>query len=112
MTTVFHEIVAGKLPAEKVFENDRILAFKDINPLADVHILIIPKKAYRNLQEVPKEDIHVIAEIASKAQDLAEEFGITDGYRFLTNNGPQSGQEVDYLHFHVIGGGRRLGPMA
>lgn len=104
MTTLFGKIIAGELPCEKVFENDRILAFKDIHPVAPIHILIVPKKEIRDLQAVSKEDLDVIGEIITVAQKLAEEYGITEGYRFLTNNGKGAGQTIFHLHFHLIGG--------
>jgi histidine triad (HIT) family protein len=104
MTTVFGKIIAGKLPCDKVFENERIIAFKDIAPAAPVHILIMPKKEIPNLQELRPEDLDLIPEIVTVAQQLAEEFGIEEGYRLLTNNGPLAGQTVFHLHFHLIGG--------
>jgi histidine triad (HIT) family protein len=102
--TVFARIIKGELPCEKVFENERILAIKDIAPVAPVHILILPKKEIPNLQSVQEEDMHLLAEIVSVAQQLAEEFDIEDGYRFLTNNGSEGGQVIFHLHFHLIGG--------
>lgn len=105
MTTVFARIIRGELPCDKVFENERILAFKDIHPQAPVHILIIPKKEIPNLQSLEIDDMPLIAEIATVAQQLAEKYGINEsGYRFLTNNGPDAGQIVGHLHFHLIGG--------
>lgn len=108
MTTVFGKIINGELQAEKVFENERILAIKDIHPVAPVHLLIMPKKEFPNLQSVTVEDMPLLSEIFAVAQKLAKEFGIENGYRLLTNNGPDSGQEVLHLHFHLIGG-KRLG---
>lgn len=107
MTTVFGEIIAGRLPANKVYEDDQILAIEDIHPVAPVHLLIMPKKEIRDLQSVAPEDLPLIAQIVQVAQQLAEEYGIGDGYRLLTNIGPQGGQVVFHLHFHLIGG-RRL----
>jgi len=104
MTTVFGLIIQGKLPSTKVFENDRILAIKDIHPVAPVHILIMPKKEIPNLHSLQKEDWPLIGEIMEIAQSLAEEMGIADGYRVLTNNGTDAGQTVFHLHFHLIGG--------
>ena len=109
--TIFGKIIRGELPSEKVFENERILAIKDIHPVAPVHILIMPKKEIPNLQSVELADLPLIAEIAQIAQKLAAEFDIADGYRLLTNNGPDSGQEIEHLHFHLIGG-RRLSHLA
>ena len=108
MTTVFGLIIEGKLPSKKVFENERILAIEDLHPAAPVHILIMPKKAIRDLQSVEPEDLPLIAEIVSVAQQIAEQYEIGDGYRLLTNNGPIAGQSVFHLHFHLLGG-RPLG---
>lgn len=108
---VFSKIIKGELPADKVFENDRIIAFKDINPSAPIHILILPKKEIPDLQSVTPEDLPLIGEIVLIAQTLAELFDITHGYRLLTNNGPAAGQTIPHLHFHLIGG-RKLGALA
>jgi histidine triad (HIT) family protein len=110
MTTIFGKIIRGEIPCQKVFENDRILAFKDINPVAPVHILIIPKKEIRDLQSIQKEDLPLVGEMVAVAQQLAEEFGVSDGYRLITNNGAPSGQQVFHFHFHLIGG-RQLGAL-
>lgn len=111
MSTIFGKIIKGDLPSEKVFENERLIAIKDAFPKAPVHLLIIPKKAYPSLQTVPKEDLALMGEIVDVAQKLAEEFGVADNYRLLTNNGTKAGQSVFHLHFHLIGG-KELGPMA
>lgn len=109
--TIFSKIIRGELPADKVFENERIVAIKDINPAAPVHILIISKKVIPDLQSVSAEDLPLIGEMVSVAQSLAKRFNIIDGYRLLTNNGTPAGQSIFHLHFHLIGG-RRLGPLA
>lgn len=111
MSTVFGKIVAGELSAEKVYESDTLIAIKDIAPKAPVHLLIIPKKEYKNFQEIPKEELSILAEIGEVAQTLAAQFGVADNYRFLTNNGTMAGQTVFHLHFHLIGG-KLLGDMA
>jgi histidine triad (HIT) family protein len=111
MTTIFGKIIAGELPAEKIFENDRILVIKDIYPKAPVHLLIIPKKEIPDLQSVAKEDLPLIGEMISVAQKMAEKHKITEGYRLVVNNGPLSGQTISHLHFHLMGG-QRLGGMA
>lgn len=111
MSTVFGKIVAGELPAEKVYESDTLIAIKDIAPKAPVHLLIIPKKEYKNFQEIPKEELSILAEIGEVAQTLAAQFGVADNYRLLTNNGTEAGQTVFHLHFHLIGG-KLLGDMA
>ena len=104
MTTVFGKIIEGKLPAEKVFENERILVIKDKHPVAPVHLLIMPKKEFSNLQAVGPEDLGLLVEVFEVAQMLARQFEIEDGYRLLTNNGEGAGQTIFHLHFHLIGG--------
>lgn len=111
MSTIFGKIIRGEIPADKVFENDRIVAFKDIMPSAPIHILIVPKKEIRDIQSVTPEDLPLIGEIVTVAQQLAVRYGITEGYRLLTNNGPLAGQTILHLHFHLIGG-RQLGALA
>lgn len=111
MTTVFEKIIAGELPSQKVFENERILAIKDIAPVAPVHILIIPKKPIPCLQDVTAEDLPLITEIVKVAQALAKEFDIAEGYRLVTNNGEEGGQVIFHLHFHLIGGRQLSGSL-
>lgn len=110
MTTIFGKIIKGEIPSEKVFENERILAIKDINPHAPVHLLIIPKKEIHDIQSMKPEDFPLLGEIVQVAQKLAEQFNITDGYRLITNNGSIAGQTIFHLHFHLIGG-RKLGAL-
>lgn len=110
MSTIFKKIIDGELPSDVVFENERILAFKDINPVAPVHILIIPKKEIRDMQSVAPEDLPLVAEMLAVAQELALRFDVEKGYRLITNNGEMSGQQVFHLHFHLVGG-RRLGAL-
>lgn len=111
MTTLFGKIVKGEIHADKVFENERIVAFKDIHPAAPIHILIVPKKEIPDLQSVTAEDLPLIGEVVTVAQELATRYNITGGYRLLTNNGPLAGQTIFHLHFHLIGG-RALGALA
>ena len=110
MSTVFGLIIKGKLPSKKVFENERILAIEDIHPVAPVHILIMPKKEIPNMHSLTREDWPLIGEIMEVAQKIAEEKGIEEGYRVLTNNGADAGQTIFHLHFHLIGG-RVLGKL-
>ena len=109
--TIFAKIIRGELPAKKVFENERILAIEDINPVAPIHILIMPKKEIISLQEVKKEDLNLITEIVEVAQFLAKKLEIEEGFRLLTNSGQEAGQTIFHLHFHLIGG-RRLTHLA
>lgn len=111
MASIFSKIISKELPADVVFEDEDVVAFKDINPVAPVHLLIVPKKEIADLQSVSAEDLPLIAHIAKVAQKLAEENGVVEGYRLLTNNGRGAGQEVFHLHFHLIGG-RQLGALA
>lgn len=104
MPSIFGKIIKGELPAEKVFENDRILAIKDIHPVAPVHILIMPKKEIPDIQSLTAEDFPLLEELIQVAQKLAVEYGIADGYRLVTNNGSLAGQTIYHLHFHLIGG--------
>jgi histidine triad (HIT) family protein len=108
--TIFKEIIDGKRPAEKVFENERILAIKDKYPIAPVHILIMPKKEISCIDELKHEDLPLIGEIFLVAKNLAKKFELEDGYRVLSNNGPDAGQTIFHLHFHLIGG-RKLKDM-
>lgn len=105
MPTLFEKIITGDLPAEKVFENEHILAIKDKFPKAPVHLLIIVKKVITDFQSLQPEDFHLLGEVAKAAQQLAAEFGVEEGYRLITNNGAAGGQSIFHLHFHLIGGG-------
>ncbi len=110
MKTVFQKIIDGDLPCDKIFENERIIAFKDIAPQAPVHILIVPKKAIQDISHATKEDALLLAEIMFVASALAKQFHIQDGFRLLTNNGADAGQSVFHLHFHLLGG-KKLGAL-
>lgn len=102
--TIFAKIISGIIPSEKVFENERIIAIKDIHPVAPIHFLIMPKKEIPTLQDLQESDLSLVGEIVVVAQKLAKEFDIEDGYRLIVNNGSDAGQTVFHLHFHLIGG--------
>ena len=108
--TIFEKIIDRELPSDIVFENERVIAIKDISPVAPVHFLIISKKPILGLQFVEKNDLPLIGEMIQVAQKLAKEFSITDGYRLIINNGREAGQTIFHLHFHLLGG-RPLGIM-
>ena len=110
--TIFQEIIDGKIPCQKVFENEEIIAFHDIAPHAPVHILIVPKKPIKGFQDLKEEDMSLLKEVAKVAQTLAKKFKIEGGYRLVTNNGVDAGQTVFHLHFHLIGGGKLKGQLA
>ncbi|MCB1119354.1 MAG: histidine triad nucleotide-binding protein [Chlamydiia bacterium] len=110
MTTIFSKIINGDLPSEKVFENERIVAIKDISPKAPVHLLIIPKKEFHDVSRIEEADWPLMGEMLAVANQLAEEFGTQEGYRLIINKGEPSGQTVFHLHMHLLGG-RNLGVM-
>lgn len=105
---IFCKIINKEIPSEKVYEDEKVLAFKDINPAAPIHILIIPKQHFENVLEV--EDKQVIADIFSAIDKVAKELGIEkDGFRIINNCGKDAGQEVMHIHFHLLAGGK-MGP--
>ena len=103
---IFCKIVAGEIPSRKVFENDRILAFDDINPQAPTHVLLIPKKHVESLNDGAA-DSALLGEIVSRSAIIAAERGVPE-FRLVTNTGREAGQLVFHLHFHLLGG-RRMG---
>jgi histidine triad (HIT) family protein len=107
---VFCSIAAGDIPAEMVFEGENVVAFRDITPKAPVHVVIIPKTHINPLEDMSETDIAVIAEVYMAARAIAAGEGISEsGYRIITNHGPDAGQEVEHLHFHLLGGQRMGG---
>lgn len=103
--TLFHKILTGECPCEKVYENDHVFAFKDIAPKAPVHILIIPKKFIKNISSALQEDKDAISEILLAAREVASLCGVLEsGYRLVFNTGQDAAQTVDYLHCHLLGG--------
>jgi len=101
---IFCKIVEGKIPSKKVFEDDDVLAFHDISPLAPVHFMIIPKKHIASLAEAAPEDAPVLGKILSIAGRLAREQGSPEGFRTIVNTGKIGRQDVYHLHVHIIGG--------
>lgn len=107
---IFCKIIKGEIPSEKVYEDEEVLAFKDIQPAAPIHVLIIPKKHITNLMEVSNEDSELMGRIVEAIQKIAKQLGIEEkGFRIISNCGPDSGQEVMHLHFHLLAG-RTMGP--
>lgn len=105
MDCLFCRIVKREIPSQIVFENERVLAFRDINPQAPVHILIIPKKHIPGLNDITPEDSALLGEMQNIARSLAEKENISvDGYRLVANCGPAAGQAVAHLHYHLLGG--------
>lgn len=101
---IFCRIIKGEIPSAKVYEDDEILAFKDIHPQALVHFLIIPKKHLASLADAAPEDVPVLGRMLELAPRLARELGAGDGFRSIINTGRHGGQEVYHLHIHILGG--------
>ncbi|MCI7145806.1 MAG: histidine triad nucleotide-binding protein [Clostridiales bacterium] len=100
---LFCKIIDGEIPSRKVYEDDKILAFHDVDPQAPVHVLIIPKKHIPSLDEVSEEDGDILAYIMLKVKDIAAEMGLANGYRLVNNCGEDGLQTVRHLHFHLLG---------
>ncbi|NEQ79567.1 MAG: histidine triad nucleotide-binding protein [Moorea sp. SIO2I5] len=101
--TIFSKIIRREIPADIVYEDDLALAFKDINPQAPVHILVIPKKPIPQLAAAESEDQALMGHLLLTAKQVAEQAGLTNGYRLVINNGADGGQTVDHLHLHILG---------
>lgn len=101
---LFCKIIAGDIPADIVYQDDKILVFKDINPKADVHLLMIPKQHIESLKELTTTDDDLIAYMMLKLPELAQQQGLTDGFRTIINTGKGGGQVVFHLHIHLLGG--------
>lgn len=102
---IFCRIIKGEVPCQKVYEDDDVIAFKDINPAAPVHVLVVPKKHIKSLEELDEENIGVVVPVHRAIQKVAEITGVEkDGYRVIVNTGPAAGQTVMHVHYHVLGG--------
>lgn len=105
MGCIFCDIAAGKIPSEMVYEDDRVCAFYDVNPVAPVHILIIPKKHLESVNAVGAGERELAGHIIMVAAEISKKVGIAeDGYRIVNNCGENGGQTVGHLHFHLLGG--------
>ena len=104
MDCIFCKIIKGEIPSEKVYESENVIAFKDINPMAPVHILIIPKIHIEGANALDKDKVAVVSEIMLAARQIAESFNLENGWRVVTNVGEDGGQTVKHLHFHLLGG--------
>lgn len=101
---LFCKIIAGDIPSSHVFEDDQIFVFKDINPKAEVHLLVIPKIHIDSLDELSEQHQSLISHMMLKLPELARSQGLDDGFRTIINTGPGGGQEVGHLHIHILGG--------
>lgn len=108
---IFCKIVAGDIPSTKVYEDDKILAFKDLNPQAPVHVLIIPKEHISYLDDVNASNCEVVGYIFSKIPEIAKDLGLEKGYRVVSNCKEHGCQSVFHVHFHLLGGQQLNGQM-
>jgi histidine triad (HIT) family protein len=113
MDCIFCKIVSGEIPSAKVYEDDRILCYKDINPQAPVHVIVIPKEHITGAAAITDQNAEIVAYIFSKIPGIAKTLGIFDsGFRVITNSGADACQSVPHLHFHVLGGKKLADKMA
>lgn len=101
---IFCKIVKGEIPSQKVYEDDEILIFKDIAPIAKVHLLCVPKEHFAYLSELNVESEALLGRTLSKIASLAPSLGLEEGYRLVVNQGESAGQTVHHLHIHILGG--------
>lgn len=108
MDCLFCKIAAGEIPSKKAYEDEKVVAFYDIDPQAPVHILVIPKEHIQSVSQITPENQEIVGHIFTVIAKLAKELDLKDGYRVVSNVGEQGGQSVPHLHFHLLGG-RNLG---
>ncbi|MEA3500429.1 MAG: histidine triad nucleotide-binding protein [Candidatus Marinimicrobia bacterium] len=101
---IFCKIIKGEIESDIVFENDKLIAFKDLNPQAPIHILIIPKKHISRIENLEKNDSSLMGDLVFAAKQIAEKMNVKNGYRLVFNNGPNGGQEVEHIHLHLLAG--------
>jgi histidine triad (HIT) family protein len=104
MSTLFTEIIKGNIPCDKVYEDEKFFAFRDIAPQAPIHIIIVPKKPIKNLGDASHDDALWLGEMLLVAKKIATQEGILDNFRVVSNSGPSAGQSVFHIHFHLLGG--------
>lgn len=107
---IFCKIVKGEIPSKKAYEDEEILAFHDINPAAPAHVLVIPKVHIASLDDLREEDQRIVGKIYGVIKVLAQELKLGQGYRVVNNCGPDGGQTVAHLHFHLLGGRKMTWP--
>ena len=111
MDCLFCRIIKGEIPSSKVFENDHIYAFRDINPQMPVHIIVVPKEHMASADEVNEKNSIYVSKIFEAVPQIAEEENLSNGYRVVTNCGEDGCQSVKHLHFHILGGGKMADKM-
>lgn len=111
MSTLFKQIIDREIPADIVYEDDLCLAFRDINPQAPVHVLLIPKKEIVSMATVGEEDGKIMGHLMVKASEIASDLGLSEnGYRLVVNTNEDAGQSVFHLHIHILGGRKLTWP--
>ncbi len=101
---IFCKIVAGDIPSDKVHEDDQVVAFRDLNPQAPTHVLVIPRKHVSSLDETSDDDRALLGQLLLTTRKLARDLGVSSGYRVVNNCGASAGQSVFHIHFHLLGG--------
>jgi histidine triad (HIT) family protein len=104
MSCLFCKIIAREVPANIAYEDEHVLAFHDIRPMAPTHVLVIPKTHVVGIGDATPADVEVLGQVMLAGRKVAEHLGLADGYRCVVNNGPNAGQSVFHLHMHVLGG--------
>ena len=101
--TIFEKIIRREIPSDIVWEDDEVIAFRDVNPQAPVHVLIVPKRVIPRLAEATKKDGEVLGKLLLAAAEVAKKLDLSTGYRVVINNGPDAGESVPHLHVHLLG---------
>lgn len=105
MSCIFCKIIEGDIPSSKVYEDDKVLAFNDINPLAPYHILVIPKKHYDSIIDISEDEMDIVSHIHNVINKIAKDKGFDkSGFRIINNCGENGGQEVKHVHYHILAG--------
>ena len=104
MDCVFCEIIKGNIPSTKVYEDEYVVAFNDLNPQTPVHVLIVPKKHIASAFDLEQEDAELVGRVFLAAKEIAKKLGLDNGFRIINNCGEDAGQTVKHLHFHLLGG--------
>ena len=111
MDCLFCKIIAGEVPSTRVYEDEKVYAVRDINPMAPVHVLVIPKEHIASAAAITEENSAVVAHVFEVVPKIAKELGLENGFRVVTNSGDDGAQTVKHLHFHILGGRPLQGQM-